>query len=524
MARAARPRERLPRAPGGRNPALSLPSRVAAGPASTFLSRLSGLFGRPASAASSRPAGRLRPCRRALAAALAAAFSLLLAAGAAEAQTETDLVSNLSESNASSINFENDIAQRFTTGSDSYKLKKVRIPLRGGSSGLVYSVGIYEDSSGSPGDRVGFLGQVSLPGGDTTAEFSASGSGLDLDPNTNYWVLFNVSTPNTGTKGFIRTTNSTDESGETGWSIANTSRARGHDSTGSWSSFNPIRMTVRGYAVNNAPTVANPIPNQAATVGTAFSYTFPDNTFVDVDAGDTLSYTAAREDGTALPSWLTFTPGTRTFSGTPAAADTETVSVKVTASDGTASVSDTFIITVENRASITKVEIVSKPRNTASDSTKFYGVGQNITVAVTWDQKVTWDVSAATNAGIGVRLNIGGTTRRADLVTGGATSGAATTLWFSYTVVTQDADTDGIAVVPAGNNLAIKRHGATLTDPGGGNAKVVHAGLTDDANHKVDGSVAAGGNSAPTFDDGDPNTIGTNLGGAQRDGRRSGPL
>ena len=493
-------------------PALSLPSRVAAGPAFSLFPFLSGLFGRPASAASSRPAGRLRPYRRALAAALAVAFSLLLAAGAAEAQTEIDLVSNLNEPSASSITFEHDIAQQFTTGSDSYKLKKVRIRLRGGSTGLNYVVSIHEDSSGSPGDRVGFLGFATLPSGDTTAEFSASGSGLDLDPNTNYWVLFNVSTPNTGTKGFIRTTNSTDESGETGWSIANTSRNRDHDSTGSWSSSVPIRMTVRGHAFNHVPTVARSIPDQQATVGAAFSYTFPENTFADADAGDTLSYTAARPDGTALPSWLTFTPGTRTFSGTPEAADTGTVSVKVTASDGTASVSDTFIITVENRASITKVEIVSKPRNSDTQGDKFYGVGQNITVAVTWDQKVTWDVSAASNAGIGVRLNIGGTTRRADLVTGGATSGAATTLWFSYTVVTQDADTDGIAVVPAGNNLAIKRHGATLTDPGGGNAKVVHAGLTDDANHKVDGSVAAGANRAPTFDDENPNTIGTNLG------------
>ena len=57
-------------------------------------------------------------------------------------------------------------------------------------------------------------------------------------------------------------------------------------------------------------------------MGAAFSYTFPANTFADADAGDTLSYTATRADGTALPSWLTFTPGTRTFSGTPAAADT----------------------------------------------------------------------------------------------------------------------------------------------------------------------------------------------------------
>ena len=53
-------------------------------------------------------------------------------------------------------------------------------------------------------------------------------------------------------------------------------------------------MTVRGHAFNHVPTVARSIPDQQATVGAAFSYSFPENTFADADAGDTLSYTAAR--------------------------------------------------------------------------------------------------------------------------------------------------------------------------------------------------------------------------------------
>ena len=104
-------------------------------------------------------------------------------------------------------------------------------------------------------------------------------------------------------------------------------------------------------AANTAPTVANAIPDQMATVGTEFSYTFLANTFNDVDATDTLTYTATKGDGAVLPTWLTFTDTTRTFSGTPTAA--ETVSVKVTASDSTASVSDEFDITVS--AAITEV-------------------------------------------------------------------------------------------------------------------------------------------------------------------------
>ena len=101
-------------------------------------------------------------------------------------------------------------------------------------------------------------------------------------------------------------------------------------------------------AANSAPTVANAIPNQAATAGTAFSYIFPTNTFSDVDS-DSLTYTAMQTDGTtdsALPSWLVFTAADRKLAGTPKTADIGTLKVKVTASDGTASVSDTFDIVV----------------------------------------------------------------------------------------------------------------------------------------------------------------------------------
>ena len=112
----------------------------------------------------------------------------------------------------------------------------------------------------------------------------------------------------------------------------------------SWTIGTDVNVKLTATAANTAPTVANPIPDQEATVGTEFSYTFLANTFNDVDATDTLTYSAKKADDSALPTWLTFTDTTRTFSGTPTAA--ETVSVKVTASDGTASVSDEFDIVV----------------------------------------------------------------------------------------------------------------------------------------------------------------------------------
>ena len=89
------------------------------------------------------------------------------------------------------------------------------------------------------------------------------------------------------------------------------------------------------------------IPDQTATAGASFIYRFPEDTFTDADGGDTLTYSATRDDGTTLPSWLGFTDSTRTLSGMPADGDVGTVTVRVTADDGNGgSVHDDFDIEV----------------------------------------------------------------------------------------------------------------------------------------------------------------------------------
>ncbi|QJB44053.1 putative Ig domain-containing protein [Dolichospermum flos-aquae] len=101
--------------------------------------------------------------------------------------------------------------------------------------------------------------------------------------------------------------------------------------------------------VNDAPIVANLIADQNAKQGTAFNFQIPTNTFTDIDAGDVLSYSATLENGNALPSWITFNPTTRTFSGTPTNDHVGNLNVKVAATDKAgATVSDIFTITVEN--------------------------------------------------------------------------------------------------------------------------------------------------------------------------------
>jgi Ca2+-binding RTX toxin-like protein len=99
--------------------------------------------------------------------------------------------------------------------------------------------------------------------------------------------------------------------------------------------------------VNDAPTVATLLADQAATQGTGFSYVVPVNTFADVDSGDSLTYSAQLANGSPLPAWLSFNATTRTFTGTPQAGDVGAIDVRVTATDtGTLTASDVFALTV----------------------------------------------------------------------------------------------------------------------------------------------------------------------------------
>ena len=69
---------------------------------------------------------------------------------------------------------------------------------------------------------------------------------------------------------------------------------------------------------NDAPTLLNAILDQLTREDELFEFTFDQNAFGDVDAGDELSFTASMSDESNLPTWLTFNAASRTFSGTPA--------------------------------------------------------------------------------------------------------------------------------------------------------------------------------------------------------------
>ena len=93
------------------------------------------------------------------------------------------------------------------------------------------------------------------------------------------------------------------------------------------------------------PTVTAQTPNQSWTEGKSVALTLAANTFTDPQ-GEKLVYTATQANGQALPSWLSFSAASETFSGT-APGTAASLSIKVTATDSSGlATSETFTASV----------------------------------------------------------------------------------------------------------------------------------------------------------------------------------
>jgi len=97
--------------------------------------------------------------------------------------------------------------------------------------------------------------------------------------------------------------------------------------------------------VNDAPEVGTLLVKQTGRAGTALSWQLPGTAFVDVDAGDVLTYSATLSDGSALPTWLAFDAASGSFSGTPGSAGNYALRVSATDLAG-AQASQTFALDV----------------------------------------------------------------------------------------------------------------------------------------------------------------------------------
>ena len=313
---------------------------------------------------------------RALAAWAAVLALPALLALAAPAAAQTDLVSNATQTGTISSDF---TAQSFRTGFAGGTVTEIQI--KTGTFGASFdnmSVKIRKDNgSGLPDmTSTGLVADFDPPASFTqnstaTHTPKTAHTPVKLDPHTTYWVsMYEGSTGNRITH--IATSSDSESSGG-GWGIGDGRKRRGTESQSWGDRTTSVVLAIRGkFSPGRAFGV--PIPDQSVRAFTAFRYQVPSNAFHDPDT-TTLTYAATLADGTALPSWLTFTAATRTFSGVPNGG-TGTVSVKVAASDGdsdTADGSDTFDITVLERLlyggapTLSSAGLVSNTGKTATD-------------------------------------------------------------------------------------------------------------------------------------------------------------
>lgn len=111
--------------------------------------------------------------------------------------------------------------------------------------------------------------------------------------------------------------------------------------------YSGAQLEAAANGVNGGPTVGVALADQAVDPGNAFSFQVAANTFSDIESQASLNFAATRADGSALPSWLSFNPTTRTFTGTPATGDMGVLTLRVTATDaGGLQASDDFLLDV----------------------------------------------------------------------------------------------------------------------------------------------------------------------------------
>ena len=238
------------------------------------------------------------------AAACLLALALLLAAGAAEAQTSIKLVGNTGQTPDSAVGIESDFAQAFTTGSHhaGYLLTGVDVSFSDITEQPDYSVTIHLDSDGSPAAGGSVLRKPeSLVEGSN--RFTTYSNGDYLSANTTYWVVFDVSS-----RGDIYThyTTSDSETGESDWSIADLSHSRGYKSTGSWTGSDvseALKIAVRGRKI---PDIKAPRFSSASVNATMLTVTFGEALDAgSAPAGSAFTVSATRPTGS-----------TRTIAGT----------------------------------------------------------------------------------------------------------------------------------------------------------------------------------------------------------------
>jgi VCBS repeat-containing protein len=208
--------------------------------------------------------------------------------------------------------------------------------------------------------------------------------------------------------------------------------------------------TIAVTEVNDAP-VAAALDDQTATAGQPFNLNVS-GTFTDPE-GDDITYSAKLEDGSDLPSWLTFDAGTQTFSGNPPAG-VPYLNIRVIGTDtGGAEGSTTFTLNLADASGAAAANNSPDPFTITDSNGGAIALGDTITATAPVDN----DGYNPANLSYQWQVSSDGGTSWVDI------DGAASN---SYTI-TQDesgkmlraqafyTDNGGFAEAPLSNELAV---------------------------------------------------------------------
>jgi hypothetical protein len=93
------------------------------------------------------------------------------------------------------------------------------------------------------------------------------------------------------------------------------------------------RHLVKTNVLNVAPELRKPIPDAHVMPGGDLLHEFDEDTFVDTDPGDVMTFTAQLATGSPLPSWVHFEPDRRRFRGRVPREASGHVEIEVVATD-----------------------------------------------------------------------------------------------------------------------------------------------------------------------------------------------
>ncbi|WP_263406630.1 putative Ig domain-containing protein [Candidatus Dactylopiibacterium carminicum] len=163
---------------------------------------------------------------------------------------------------------------------------------------------------------------------------------------------------------------------------------------------------------NDAPTIGAALAAQTATEDTAFTFTVPTGAFADADVGDSLTYSAALADGSALPAWLQLDAATGTFSGTPGNDHVGALEIRVTASDLVgASISQSFSLTVANTNDAPEVAVALADQQATEDAPFAFTIPQEAFRDVDVGDTLTLSATQADGSALPIWLQFDAATR-----------------------------------------------------------------------------------------------------------------